>query len=173
MPEPTSATTVRDADEDDLPAILSIYNDVIANTTAVYSEIPVTLESRFAWLAQLRGQGYPVIIAERGGERLGFGSFAEFRAWPCYAGTVEHSLHVRADARGQGVGRLLVQALLVRARRLDKHVVIAGIDAANEASLRLHRGLGFEDAGRLREVGRKFDRWLDLVLLQKRLGRGG
>jgi L-amino acid N-acyltransferase len=98
---------------------------------------------------------------------VGFSTFGDFRAWPGYRFTVEHSVHVRADCRGQGVGKELVKALFPRATALDKHVMIAGVDAANHASIRFHERLGFSRVGQLREVGYKFNRWLDLVFLQR------
>ena len=164
------AIRIGDARLEDLPAITAIYNDVIATTTAVYQERPVSPADREAWRADRLARGFPVLAAWRGDACVGFGSFGEFRAWPCYVHTVEHSVHVRADLRGQGVGRRLVEALLARAEALDKHVMVAGVDAENAASLRLHRRLGFEDVGVFRQVGRKFDRWLDLAFLQKRIG---
>ena len=96
-----------------------------------------------------------------------FGSFSDFRAWPGYRFTVEHTLHVRADARGRGIGTRMLRALIERASALGKHVMIAGVDADNTASIRLHERLGFTRAGQLCEVGYKFDRWLDLVFLQR------
>ena len=161
---------VDDATEADLPAILAIYNDVLATSTAIYSNVPSTLEDRAAWRAQRLAQGYPVLVARDGSEVLGFASFGDFRAWPGYAATVEHSVHVRADARRRGVGRALLSALPGRARALGKHVILGGVDADNAASLALHASLGFEKVAHFREVGRKFDRWLDLVFLQKTLG---
>ena len=98
---------------------------------------------------------------------LGFSTFGDFRTWPGYRFTVEHSVHVRSDTRGRGVGKKLVKALFPRAAALGKHVMIAGVDAANEASIRFHEQLGFVKSGHLREVGHKFDRWLDLVFLQR------
>jgi phosphinothricin acetyltransferase len=158
---------IRDAVESDLPGLLAIYNDVIATSTAVYSYLPVTLEDRTQWWRTRVSQGYPVLIAVNGSGVLGFSTFGDFRAWPGYRFTVEHSVHVRADCRGQGVGRELVKALFPRATALGKHVMIAGVDAANEASIRFHERLGFEKTAHLREVGHKFDRWLDLVFLQR------
>jgi phosphinothricin acetyltransferase len=165
-------TLLCDAREEDLPGILFIFNDVIAHTTAVYREQPVTLEERESWMASRLSQGYPVLVARAAKEVLGFASFGEFRAWPCYRNTVEHTVHVRADARGQGIGRSLVAALLPRAQRLGKHVMVAGIDADNAVSRRLHERLGFNEVGRFQEVGRKFDRWLDLVFMQRLLDEG-
>ncbi|GAA0323601.1 L-methionine sulfoximine N-acetyltransferase [Sphingomonas oligophenolica] len=160
---------ISDAGRADLPAILDIYNEVIAHTTAVYSEAPVTLADREAWYAGRIEQGYPILAAYREGRCLGFGSFGDFRAWPCYRHTVEHSVHVHADARGQGIGLKLVEALLERATMMGKHVMVAGIDADNQPSIGLHRRLGFSEVGRFPEVGRKFDRWLDLVFMSRRL----
>jgi L-amino acid N-acyltransferase len=159
---------VRDAQADDLPAMLAIYNEVVANSTAIYSFQPSTLDERREWFRVRSSGGWPVLAAVRDDELLGYASFAEFRgAWPGYLHSVEHSVYVRADCRQQGVGRALVQALLPIAADMDKHVMIGGIDAANEASLRLHERLGFQRVAHFREVGRKFGRWLDLVFVQR------
>ena len=167
---------IRAAAPDDLPAILAIYNDVIATSTAVYALEPATLDERRAWLEARRAQGFPVLVATDGdrAEVLGFASFGEWRgAWPGYRYTVEHSVHVRADRRGTGVGRGLVEALFGLAREMGKHVMIGGIDAMNEASMRFHERLGFERVAHFREVGRKFGRWLDLVFVQRMLDGPG
>lgn len=160
---------VDDAGEGDLPEILAIYNDVIATSTAVYSEVPVTLENRLEWFRGRVAQGYPVLVAREAGGVIGYASFGDFRSWPGYRFTVEHSVHVRADRRGAGVGTRLMEALLPRAAALGKHVMIGGIDGDNEASIRMHERLGFVRAAHLKEVGRKFDRWLDLVFMQRTL----
>lgn len=160
---------VRDATDDDLPGILAIYNDVIATSTAVYSETPTSLEERRAWLQGRRDAGYPVVVTEDETGITAFGSFGDFRAWPGYRNTVEHSVHVREDRRAHGIGAAIVAELLVRAKMLGKHVMIAGIDADNIASLRLHERLGFEKVAHFREVGWKFGRWLDLVFMQRML----
>jgi L-amino acid N-acyltransferase len=161
---------VRDARESDLPGLLDIYNEVIATSTAVYSYTPVTLDDRGEWWKARVARGFPVLVATDSSGVLGFSTFGDFRSWPGYRHTVEHSVHVRADMRGQGVGSQLVQALFPRAEALGMHVMIAGVDAANLPSIRFHERLGFEQAGLLREVGWKFDRWLDLVFLQRRIG---
>ena len=158
---------IRDAGEPDLPGLLAIYNDVIATSTAVYSYLPVTLEDRLQWWRTRVASGYPVLVATDQSAILGFATFGDFRAWPGYRFTVEHSVHVRADRRGQGIGKRLVEALFPRAAALGKHVMVAGVDAANAASIRFHERLGFEQVGHLREVGYKFDRWLDLAFLQR------
>jgi L-amino acid N-acyltransferase YncA len=158
---------LREAVESDVAGIVEIYNDVIASSTAIYTENPVSLDYGTALLKTRREQSYPVIVAASDGEILGFTSFGDFRAWPCYRYTVEHAVHVRADQRGRGLGRQLLEALIPRAIALDKHVIIAGIDASNAISIKLHRRLGFEAVAHLREVGRKFDRWLDLIFMQR------
>lgn len=164
---------IRPATEDDLPAITAIFNEVIATTAAIYADDPFSLEDRAAWFAARRAMGYPVLVADDGGGVLGLASFGDFRPWPGFRHTVEHSVHIRADARGRGLGSALVVALFEPARALGKHVMIAGVDAANEASIRLHERLGFVRGAVLREVGRKFDRWLDLELMQKFLDAPG
>jgi len=164
------AIELRDADRRDLPGLLEIYNEVIENSTAVFSSERVTLEDRERWLAARREQGYPVLVACDQSGVVAFGTFADFRTWPGYRHTVEHTVHVRADRRGSGIGTAVVTALIERARALGKHVVIAGVDADNAASIRMHERLGFVSVGRLPEVASKFDRWLDLVFLQRRIG---
>jgi L-amino acid N-acyltransferase len=161
------ALAVQDADEADLEGLLTIYNEVIANSTAVFTSTPVALDERRRWWQTRTTQGYPVLIARDEHGVAAFGTFGDFRAWPGYRFTVEHTLHVRADARGRGIGTHLLRVLIERAQSLGKHVMIAGVDADNAASIRFHERLGFTQAGRLREVGYKFDRWLDLVFLQR------
>jgi L-amino acid N-acyltransferase len=157
---------IDDLVEEDLPELLAIYNDVIATSTAVYSDLPTTLAERREWWQARQRQGYPVLVARDKSGVVGFATFGDFRSWPGYRHTVEHTVHVRADRRGRGIGSALVRALLPRAAALDKHVMIGAVDAANDGSIRMHERLGFVRAGHLREVGRKFDRWLDLVFLQ-------
>ena len=160
--------SVRAAQPDDVAAMLAIYNDVIATSTAIYSTQPSTLDERRAWFNTRIGSGFPVLAAVNGGDFVGYASFAEFRgAWPGYRHSVEHSVYVRADHRQQGAGSALVRALFPLAAALGKHVMIGGIDAANDGSLRMHERLGFERVAHFREVGRKFGRWLDLVFVQR------
>ena len=160
---------MRDATEADLEGLVAIYNDVIANSTAVFSNHPVTVAEHRTWWQARTAQGHPVVVTHDEQGVAGFGTFADFRAWPGYRFTVEHTLHVRADARGRGIGTQLLRELIRRAGALGKHVMIAAVDADNAASLHLHERLGFTAAGRLRQVGYKFDRWLDLVFLQRTL----
>jgi phosphinothricin acetyltransferase len=150
-----------------LPEILAIYNEVIRNTTAVYSDTEVTLEDREKWFDAKSAAGFPVLAAADASGVVGFATFGEFRAWPCYRHSVEHSVHVRADSRHRGIGRALVLALLDAAANMRKHVMIGGIDAQNVTSISLHESLGFKVVGHFHEVGFKFGRWLDLKFLER------
>jgi len=161
-----NAITIRDAHEDDLEAILDIYNDVIINTTAVYSEQPHTLQMRKDWYDDRVKNNFPVFVADTDGRVAGFSSFGHFRVWPCYRYTVEISVYVEASCRGKGISKILLQALIDRAREMNKHAVIAGISADNEISLNLHRSFGFVEVANFKEVGYKFGRWLDLKFLE-------
>lgn len=168
------AFEIRPAQRADLPQILAIYNEIIENSTAVYSLVPTTLEERTAWFDARERAGFPVLVAVEGGEVLGFSTFGEFRgAWPGYRYSVEHSVHVRADQRGRGLGRALLQALFAPAVQMGKHLMIGAIDADNQASIRLHEQLGFEKVAHFHEVGHKFGRWLDLVFMQRYLDAPG
>ena len=158
---------IRDAVEDDLPGILTIVNDVIAESTAIYRESPETPEERRAWLLERHSHGFPVLVAVDGSGVLGFSSYAGFRSAEGYRHSVEHSVHVRADTRGRGVGTALMRDLLRRAPANNVHVMVGGIDGSNSESLRFHARLGFEEVAHFREVGRKFGRWLDLVCVQR------
>jgi L-amino acid N-acyltransferase len=157
---------IDNASRSDLPQILAIYNEVIRNSTAVYSEEEFTPARGQAWFDTKTSQGFPLIVAWDASGVAGFGTFGEFRAWPCYRHSVEHSVHVRADRRGQGIGRALIVDLMGRAAASSKHVMIAGIDSDNAVSIGLHQSLGFTSVGHFHEVGFKFGRWLDLVFMQ-------
>lgn len=157
---------IRTAQEQDLPAILEIYNDAIINTTAVYDYEPHTLEMRKQWFRIKEAQGYPVFVAEENGWVVGFSSIGPWRAWAAYKYSVENSIYVAADQRGKGIGKKLLEPLIEAAKQLDLHAIIAGIDATNEVSINLHRSFGFTEAGQFKQVGYKFDRWLDLTFMQ-------
>jgi phosphinothricin acetyltransferase len=164
---------IRAAGAADVGAIHAIYNQVIATSTAIYWSAPASLQERTAWVDARVAAGFPVLVAEREDAVLGFASFGEFRGPSGYRYSVEHTVHVHADCRGQGVGPRLVAALFPFATALGKHVMIGGIDAANAASLRMHARLGFEEVAHFREVGHKFGRWLDLVFMQRFLDAPG
>ncbi|MFA5123919.1 N-acetyltransferase family protein [Zavarzinia sp.] len=157
---------IRDAAEGDLPGILAIYNDAVEKTTAIWNETLVDLDNRRAWLNARLAQGYPVLVAVADGAVLGYASFGDWRAFDGYRHTVEHSVYVGANMRGRGVGRALLTALIPRAAALGKHVLVAGIEADNQPSIRLHEQLGFIRTGLMLEVGTKFGRWLDLQFMQ-------
>lgn len=158
---------IRDAGPADMDGVTAIYNDAVEQTTAIWNEAKVDTANRLAWLADRQRVGYPVLVAvDDAGTILGYASFGDWRAWDGYRHTVEHSVYVRADQRGNGIGKALMLALIERARGIGKHVVVAGIEAGNTASIRLHEKLGFESVGRLKQVGTKFGVWLDLALLQ-------
>ena len=169
MPTCPPSLQIRDAVHADVPAILAIYNDVVTNTTAIYDERESTPEERQAWFEARRSKGLPVLAAELDGEVVGFSTFGEWRGRWGYRYTVEHSVHVRADRRGQGLGRALIEALLPRAAALGMHMMIGHIDSAATVSLRLHEKLGFTTVGTFREVGRLRTGWVSVVAVQKRI----
>ena len=151
-------------------AILDLLNDAIVHSTAVYDYRPRPPSAMGPWFAAKREHGFPVLgLEDEAGQLLGFASYGGFRAWPAYHYTVEHSIYVHRDHRGQGHARRLLSALIEAARERDRHVLIGAIDAGNAASLALHRSLGFETCGTIRHAGYKFGRWLDLVFVQKLL----
>lgn len=161
---------IRDAQDDDLAAITAIYNHAVEQTTAIWNDSPVDLSNRRAWLADRQRAGYPVLVAiSDTGQVVGYASFGDWRAFDGYRYTVEHSVYVRADLRGGGIGMALMQALIQRARAIGKHVMVAGIEAGNTGSIRLHEKLGFKQAGVLHQVGAKFGNWLDLLFMQLKL----
>ena len=133
--------TVRDAVEKDIAAILEIYNHVILNTTSVYSEHPHTYDMRLSWFNERKGSGFPVFVAEVGGQVAGFSTYGHFRVWPCYRYTVEHSVYVHIDYRGKGISKLLLQPLIDCAREMKLHAMIAGIDAENQVSCQFLRDI--------------------------------
>ena len=168
-PVTQSTPAVRPAAEPDLAAILEITNEAIRNGTALWTVTPTTLQARRDWWQERVADGFPVLVAERAGRVLGFASYGRFRPHEGYAHTVEHSLYVHAGARGEGLGHALLAALVSDATRAGKHVMIGGIEAGNGASIALHERAGFTRSALLLQVGRKFDRWLDLLFMQKQL----
>jgi phosphinothricin acetyltransferase len=163
-----SEVVVRDAAARDALAIATIYNHYIERSTATFDIEPRTAEERVAWLAA-HDADHPVLVAERDGTVVAWGSLTAWGTRPAYAHSVEISAYVAPDARGAGIGGLLMDALLDRARTSGHHAVIAQIVADNETSLRATERVGFERVGLLREVGFKFGVWLDVVLLEKLL----
>lgn len=149
-------------------AILAIFNEAIVNSTALYDYKPRAMKAMAPWFATKRSGGFPVVgIEDDGGSLLGFASYGTFRAWPAYKYTVEHSIYIAAKHRGAGLGRKLLEQLVVNAREQGVHAMIGGIDIENTASIALHKRLGFEHAGTIREAAFKFGRWRDLAFFQR------
>jgi L-amino acid N-acyltransferase len=165
--------TARPATERDIPAITAIYNEVVANSTAVWTEKPDTEAERLVWMVARRARGYPVLVATAGSDVVGYGSFGDFRAWPGYRYSVEHSVYIHAGHRGHGLGRIILDELVSAATALRKHVLVAGIDGGNATSIRLHQQAGFVEVARMPEIGRKFGHWPDLVFMQRVLDGPG
>ena len=158
--------SIRTATEADLPQLLDIYNHVILNTTAVYNYDVHTLEMRQEWFAQKQQKGLPVFVAEEENVIVGFSTYGPFRAWQAYQFTVENSVYVKEGCRGKGIAKLLMQPVIDSAKAAGMHTIVAGIDATNKASIHLHQQFGFKEVACFKEVGYKFDRWLDLAFLQ-------
>ncbi|WP_460420453.1 GNAT family N-acetyltransferase [Pseudomonas sp. ZL2] len=158
---------LRDAVPADLPGIRDIYNDAVLNTTAIWNEQAVDLSNRQAWFEARQAQGYPILVAVDAADQvLGYASFGDWRPFEGFRHTVEHSVYIRNDQRGNGLGPKLMQALIERARACNKHVMVAAIESGNAASIRLHQRLGFTLNGQMPQVGVKFGRWLDLTFMQ-------
>jgi L-amino acid N-acyltransferase YncA len=157
-----------DCDARHAPAIREIFNEVIANSTALYEYAPRSIDAVERWITARLTEARPLVGAEDDSGRLvGFASYGMFRPFPAYKYTVEHSVYVAADSRGKGVGRLLLSSLTERAMSREVRVMVGGIDAANVASIAMHRSLGFTHAGTIRQAGWKFGRWLDLEFWQR------
>jgi len=154
----------------DAVAINALYNATVATTTVQWTEHLESVTTRQAWVEKHLDAGNPVLVAEIDYEVIGFASYDDFRdstKWPGYRFTVEHTIHVDAEHQGAGVGRDLLRSLIERAGAAGKHVMIGAIDGANAGSIRFHAREGFVEVARLPEVGFKFGRWLDLVLMQR------
>ncbi len=165
-----NAMIVRDAEESDLPAILTIYNQAVLHSTASADYEPHTSAMRAAWFAQRSTAGYPVLIAEADGEVLGWASLGPFHSRIAYQFTAENSVYIAEHARGRGIGTTLLRELVARAEAMREpriHAIVALITAGNESSVRMHAGCGFQECGRLPQMMWKFGQWLDLVYMVK------
>ena len=148
-------------------AILAILNEAIVNSTALYDYVPRPPEAMRAWFAAKRAGGFPVVGAlDERGALAGFASYGTFRTFPAYKYTVEHSVYVHQDHRGQGLGKILIGELIRRARAANLHALVGCIDASNAGSIALHKSLGFSHSGTFPQVGFKFGRWLDAAFYQ-------
>jgi L-amino acid N-acyltransferase len=160
---------IRQAVDADLDAILAIHNEAIASSTAIWTDDLVPRREREAWLATRTAAGDPVLVAIENDEVAGYATYAQWRAKWGYRHTVEDSVYLAPEHQGKGFGRALLTALIEQARAAGHHVMLADIESGNSASIRLHESLGFVEVGHLREIGTKFDRWLDLTILQLNL----
>jgi phosphinothricin acetyltransferase len=156
---------LRDAQPGDLAAIANILNHEIRSGTASWTETPKTEDDMARWRDERLAKGYPVLVAEAGGEVLGYASFGPFRSGEGYRETVEHSVYVARSARGRGIARLLMERLIGHARDAGMTRMVGGVSADQPASLGLHRALGFQEQGRLKGVGVKRGKRLDLALM--------
>jgi L-amino acid N-acyltransferase len=147
--------------------ILAIFNEAIANSTALYDYKPRTIESMGNWFKAKEAGNYPVIgMIDDAGVLLGFASYGTFRAWPAYKYSIEHSVYLHKDHRGKGLGKVLMHALIERAQSQQYHIMVGGIDTSNTTSVALHEKLGFAHCGTIKQAAFKFDRWLDLAFYQ-------
>jgi L-amino acid N-acyltransferase len=163
-----SGALLREASSRDAEPIGAIYNHYVVSSTCTFQTEPDTGVQRAAWLAE-HGDRYPVIVAESGGEVVGWASLSRYRSRAGYAPTVENSVYVREDLHGRGIGSALLAELIRRGTALGYHSILAGISADQAPSIALHRKFGFEEVGYLREVGFKFGRRLDVMWLQRML----
>ena len=166
--EGVSTCSIRLADRGDAEAINAIQNHYVVRSTATFLTEPLTLEQRLAWLEN-RSQAHPVIVAQVEGAVAGWGSLEVFRTRPAYRHTAEFSIYVHHEMHRRGIGRALLADLIARARALDHHALVGGCCSESTAVIALLEASGFSRVAHFREVGRKFDRWLDVVFLQRLL----
>lgn len=165
--------TIRDLRPDDLDAVAQIYAHYVLHGAASFEETPPSLEEMALRYQKVRALGLPWLVAEADGVVAGYAYAAPFRERSAYRFTLENSVYVDAAHLRMGIGRGLLAELIERCEALGYRQMIAAIgDSGNHGSIRLHRALGFEDAGVYRSVGMKFGRWLDVVLMQRSLGEG-
>ena len=164
----TEAVVIRRAGSDDIAAITEIYNEAILTTTATFDLEPKTTADRAHWL-EARSERFGVLVAEIDGEVVGWGALTPWSDRAAYADTAETALYVHSSYRDRGIGRRLKQALIDEAKRQRFHTLIARVTEDSAASIHLNRSFGFAHVGTLQEVGRKFGRWLDVLIMQKLL----
>jgi L-amino acid N-acyltransferase YncA len=161
--------SIRPAVDEDAGAIRAIYNPEVLESTVTFDLVPRSLEDQLAWQRERSGVHAVLVALDDAGDVVGYGSLSNYKPRAAYSTTVEDSVYVRRDQQGQGVGRLLLEELLKLATAHGFHAVMARIVGGHDASIRLHASAGFEIVGTEREVGRKFGRWLDVVVMQKLL----
>lgn len=157
---------IRPASLNDLPALREIINDQILNDTVRWDYEPQSLEQVEKWFRTKLEANRPVIVAEHEGEVCGYGTYDQFRAREGYRFSMEHSVYVAKGKFGLGIGTQIMEWLIQSAKDQGHHSLIAGIDGANDGSMRFHVRFGFVEVARFKEIGFKFDRWLDLVFMQ-------
>ncbi|MCS5504259.1 GNAT family N-acetyltransferase [Curtobacterium flaccumfaciens] len=162
----TGPVIVRDCEPRDLDVVHALHVDAVLHSTAIWQEVPHPRSYFDGWLAERQADGYPVIVAEVDGQVAGYATYSQWRPHQGYRLTVEHSVYVVEAFRGRGIATALMAELVARATAEGRHVMMAGICSTNAGSIALHERLGFTTVAVVPEVGRKFDRWLDLTLMQ-------
>lgn len=162
----TNPINIRPAEPCDIPLILKIINHEITNSTSVYDYKERSLEQQQLWFKNKIKDDLPVLVVEFEGNLAGYASFSIYRPWEGYKYSVEHSIYIAEGYQGKGIGKALMKGLVSIARLKGYHTMVAGIDSQNTLSIAFHEGFGFKEVGRLKEIGRKFNQWLDLVFLQ-------
>ena len=160
---------IREAIENDLMGILDIYNDAILNTTSVYDYNARTIHDREKWFEKKKQEGYPILVFEENNKVIGFATFGPFRAWPAYKYSVEHSIYVHERFRNKGIGTVLAKEIILIANEREFSTLVAGIDEANEKSIKMHEKIGFKYSGTINKAGFKFGKWLNLSFYQLEL----
>lgn len=166
---PVTDPRVRAAEPRDRDAVIAIRDEAIRSSTALWIDEVPTREVARAWFDQ-QVRGGTVLVAVHDGAVVGFAAFGPLRPYSGYRFTAEDSVYLVDAAQGQGLGRALLEALVVRAAENGEHSLIGMIEASNSASLALHARCGFTEVGRVPQAGLKFGRWLDLVIVQRLLG---
>ena len=152
---------IRPATEHDIPAILQIVNYEILNSSVIYDYVEHSLEQQLEWFIQKQKDKMPVIVAEKNRIVLGFGTYSVFRPWEAYKLSLEHSIYVDKDYRSHGIGKLLMAELITLAKKEGYHTMIAGIDTSNYKSVEFHNKFGFKEIDTCKEIGSRYDFWLD------------
>lgn len=160
--------SIREASIEDVPAMLAIYNEAVLNQTSTFDLVEQTIEQRQKWFLKYGGR-FPLIVAEMNGQVVGYCSLSPFRDKEAYERTVEISVYIDKEQRGNGIGRALMTEIIKLAKEIGHHTIIAGITAGNDVSVKIHEKFGFEYIGCFKEVGYKFDKWQDVLFYQKML----
>lgn len=158
--------TLRHATKNDLFDILEIVNHAILHTTSNYNYEIQNFEVLKKWFEDKQQQHFPVLVVEMNSKVVGYGTYGNFREKIGFQYTVEHSVYVAEKYIGYGIGKLLLTELIVLAKKQGVHVMIGAIDAENIGSIIFHKKFGFKENGIIKEVGFKFDKWLDLMFMQ-------